>query len=305
MTFATLVSDRIDRLAGELAQPARQVVQDLASRQGKGLRRTLLQACAGPVDQEAVVRAATVVELVHLASLLHDDVVDRAPVRRRRPAAYTVVGEELALLAGLAVFGLAAREAADLGDQVNEIFSSAMANLAHGELLDVERAFDVDFSPADYDELIRHKTGELFRLSCQLGGLAGGQPADQIAILAMFGLRLGAAFQILDDTLDFRLDNDKSAGTDHLLGLFGAPTLCALRADRSGRLAALLLDPHFDVDSLPGVRAMVDSLGGLRAATVMADAGHRAALDQLDRLSDPDLRDRLAEVVRLEWRGLT
>jgi geranylgeranyl pyrophosphate synthase len=257
------------------------------------VRSRLLVACAGPapVDTDAVLRAAVAVELVHLASLLHDDVVDRATIRRRRPAAHAVAGPEMALLAGLAAFGLAAREAAGLGDEINELFARTAADLARGQLLDVERAFDVEVSPQAYDELVRGKTGALFRLSCQLGGLCAGLPPDQVATIGLFGLELGVAFQILDDTLDFRTDNDKPGGTDHLLGLFGAPTLCALRNDRSGRLAALLLEPSFDIGGLAAVRAMVVSLGGLRDAVGMADAAGRRALSILDRLDDGPLRE--------------
>jgi geranylgeranyl pyrophosphate synthase len=304
--LSTLVSGRIARLAGELPPVPRRLVRDLAGSPAKGLRGKLLAACAGPApsDRGRVLRAAVVVELVHLASLLHDDVVDRATVRRRRPAAHAVAGEEMALLAGLAAFGLAAREAAGLGDRVSELFARTVANLARGQMLDVQRAFDVAFSPPEYDELVRDKTGELFGFACELGGMCSGMPADQVAVLGRFGLDLGAAFQILDDTLDFRTDNDKPPGTDHLLGLFGAPTLCALRNDPSGRLAALLLKPSFAIADLAGVRALVESLGGLREAAAMADSGYRQALARLDHLDDATIRERLREVVRSEWRKL-
>ncbi|MEV5962931.1 polyprenyl synthetase family protein [Kribbella sp. NPDC051952] len=291
-------------LAADLPSASRHVVLGLVSTAGKGLRRTLVEVCAGE-GSYAAVRAASVVELLHLASLLHDDVIDQAEVRRHLPAAHVTLGTEVALLTGLAVFGLAAQEAAELGAGANRTFATTAAHLARGEMLDVQRAFDVDFSLADYDELVRQKTGRLFWLACVLGGQAAGRSAADLAVLGQFGMDLGAAFQILDDTLDLDLDRtDKPAGTDHLLGLFGAPTLAALRRDRSGRLAELLLDVSFSAADLPAVRSMVEELGGLTEARGLAGACFRRALGRLDELSDESTRQRVLAVAQAEWSKL-
>lgn len=131
----------------------------------------LLRACAGfgDPDPARLARLGAMVELLHLASLLHDDVIDRADTRRGGPAAHVVVGSELATLAGLACFALAGTEAADLGGGLDRLVSRTVAGLSYGELLDVERAFDTGLALSDYLELVERKTGELFRLSCLLG----------------------------------------------------------------------------------------------------------------------------------------
>jgi geranylgeranyl pyrophosphate synthase len=243
--------------------------------------------------------------------VLHDDIVDRAPVRRGGPAAHALLGQERAMLAGLACFAAAGMEAAEIGGGLPQIVSQTAAALAYGELLDVERAFDTTLSLQDYLELVENKTGVLFRLSCHLGAAAAGAGPDVARPLGQFGADFGVAFQILDDCLDLAADgHGKPVGTDHVMGLFGAPTLCALAADDSGELSALLLSPQFTELDMPSVRALVIANGGLTAAQALArDRSNRAlsALDPLDGLAGgdgPGGRDLLVALTRMASRGM-
>jgi geranylgeranyl pyrophosphate synthase len=288
----------MDQLIHGLAEPSRGLVMALASRPGKGLRAALVAACApaGSADPERVVRLGAVVELIHLASLLHDDIVDRAPARRGAPTAHAVAGTELAALAGLACFALAGMEAASIGGGAQVLTGRACAGLSYGQVLDVERAFDTSLTIEDYAELAARKTGELFRLSCQLGAAAGEVTAQTGRLLGSFGLSFGIAFQIMDDCLDLAADaTGKPVGLDHLRGLFGAPTLCALRADVSGTLAALLLSPDLAIDDIPGVRRLVIELGGLVTAQELAAEHQARAAEALDGV-DTIIRDRVLAV---------
>ena len=290
--FAGLVANRLSSLADAMPGSLRSPVADVAGRPGKCLRAMLLYACSrfGAAEPAELVRLGALVELLHLASLLHDDVVDQADTRRGRPAAHVVVGEERAVLAGLACFAVAGMEAAAIGGGVEQLTGQAVARLAYGELLDVERAFDTSLAMVDYLELAERKTGELFRLSCVLGAAAAGAESAVIRTLGQFGLDFGVAFQILDDCLDFSAERDgKPAGRDHMMGLFGAPTLCALAADRSGELSAILLSPEFGPADLPAVRAHLTENGGLAAAAAMARARYDRALEAVPELgrSDP------------------
>jgi heptaprenyl diphosphate synthase len=306
--FSQRVVDRLGKLAGGLTEPLGSPVRALAERPGKCLRSTLLGACArfGSADEERLVRLGALVELLHMASLLHDDVIDRAAVRRGAPAAHTVVGDELALLSGLACFALAGTEAADLGDGVDRVVSQTVAGLAYGEMLDVERAFDTALALPDYLELVERKTGDLFRLTCLLGAADAGVGREEAGAMARFGTSFGVAFQILDDCLDLAPDRlDKPTGTDHLLGLFGAPTLCALGRDTSGELAALLLSTSLDVGDLPAVRALVVARGGLVAAEGLARQWYERAMSSLDDLPTGDAREVLAGTADLVWRTRT
>jgi geranylgeranyl pyrophosphate synthase len=232
---------------------------------------------------------------------VHDDVVDQADHRRGGPTVHLVMGEEQAMLGGLSCFAIAGKEAADLGGGLDVAVSRTVAALAYGEILDVERAFDTTLPLPDYVELIERKTGDLFHLCCALGAAEAGAAEDVVRTLGRFGVDFGAAFQILDDCLDFdAVSSGKPIGTDHLLGLFGAPTLYALMADPSGVLAEILLDPSFHAGRMPEVRHLVIASGGLAAARRLAGECRDRALSRLDQL-DVAVRDALLEATSAVW----
>lgn len=302
--FAAKVCDRVLELTGLVPQPLRSPICDLARRPGKLLRSMLVWASAefGTADPVRLVRLGALVELLHLASLVHDDVIDATAVRRGAPATHTVIGAERAMLAGLACFAAAGMEAADLGGGVDRLVSQTVAGMAYGEMLDVERAFQTRLPIADYLELVERKTGDLFRLSCLLGATEAGAGADAVQILADFGADFGVAFQVLDDCLDLSAaDRGKPAGTDHQLGLFGAPTLLALARDGTGELEALLLSPGFAVSDMPEVRALVAARGGVAAADQMARERYGAALLSLQGLPSAAVRV-LTNTCEVAWR---
>lgn len=302
--YCDQVTVRVCALADGLPVPLRAPVRDLAGRPGKSLRPMLVGACGrlGTPDPGRLVRLGAVVELLHLASLLHDDILDQAATRRGGPAAHTVVGRELAALAGLACFALVGSEAADLGSAVSRLVGQTVAALSYGEILDLERAFDTTLPVSAYLELAERKTGELFRLSCLLGAVEAQVPHDVARALVRFGQHLGTAFQVLDDCLDLRTSaGGKPSGTDHMLGLFGAPTLCALARDGRGELAGLLLSPDYSITRMPEARALVTAHGGLSAAWGLARRRHRHALAALGDLPPGPGRDLLAEVAGLAW----
>ncbi|WP_327590529.1 polyprenyl synthetase family protein [Nonomuraea sp. NBC_00507] len=295
-----LVRERLIGLAARLPPPLRPAAYALVARGGKLLRPRLLLACTrlGAAPADPTVKAAAMVELVHVASLLHDDVIDKAASRRGGPSAHVTAGSEQAVLAGLAVFALAGMDAADLGPGVARATSQAIAQIASGELLDVERAFNTALPIEDYVALVRAKTGLLFQLSCQLGACLAQAPAEQVAAAARFGQALGIAFQILDDCLEMNPDHQagKPTQTDHTLGLFGAPTLYALHADTTGDLAHLLMSPAFAPDDMIAVRALVAELGGIDAATRLAQQWRDQAMAALDALPVGPAKDDLTDI---------
>jgi heptaprenyl diphosphate synthase len=297
-----LVSTRLQVLVGALPEPMTAPVSELSARPAKRLRAMLLGSCAryGNPDRDLVIRLGALVELLHLASLLHDDVVDRAATRRGGPAVHVLIGQEQAVLAGLACFALAGMEAASIDTEVSAIVASAVAGVAYGEVLDVDRAFDTEVSLDDYLDLAERKTGELFRLACLLGAAAAG--ADDVAAAAFgrFGADFGVGFQVLDDCVDLQeIGPGKPAGTDLLMGVFGAPILCALAADSSGRLAEILLSPAFGRSDMPKVRALVSECGGVAAATALAAERCQRALGWLDALGDCEAAGLLTAVLSM------
>ncbi|GAA0929430.1 polyprenyl synthetase family protein [Kribbella koreensis] len=276
--------DSLDEVFASLVRP-------LLASPGKLLRSELvwLTASAGQPRRQALVRFGALVELLHIATLVHDDVIDRAATRRGVPAAHRQGGQELAVLAGTACFAAVGLEAADLGAAIATAVSRTVGELSYGELLDIERGFDPGVPTEDYLELTRRKTGALFQLSCVLGATASGLPGSVTAGLAEFGARYGIAFQVLDDCLDLHADGTgKPAGTDHLLGLFGLPTLCALRGREPAatQLRDLLLSPDLAVTDLPRISDLIAESGGLEAAHEVARTELAAALAVLDNLRD-------------------
>lgn len=301
VSFVAQVSERIGSLTRTLGPELETVVAGLVERPGKRLRSQLVAHCAslGEVRPHEVVRAGAVVELLQVASLLHDDVVDQAETRRFAPAAHVSHGVEVALLGGVACFALAGQEAAELGAGANAVTSRAVADLSRGEMLDVERAFDVELSAEDYLAVVEGKTAPLFRLSCQLGAVLGGCETEVRRAVAAFGADLGVAFQILDDCLDIEAaDTGKPAGRDMALGLFGAPVLCALQAADDRELAGLLLSSDFGADDMRRVGEMVERHGGVAAARVLAAERLHRALDALEPVPTGPGRDRLEELAR-------
>lgn len=299
VSFADQVSGRIRSLTASLGPELEAVVAGLVARPGKRLRSQLVATCASlgdPADAEGVVRAGALVELLQVASLLHDDVVDQADTRRFAPAAHVSHGVEAALLGGVACFALAGIEAAELGGTVNALTARSVADLSRGEMLDVERAFDVKLNEADYLAVVEGKTAPLFRLSCQLGAAQGGCEEEVADAVAAFGTDLGVAFQLLDDCLDIEdAGTGKPGGRDLALGLFGAPILCALQAAAADdrELAALLLAPDFDGSDMREVCELVQRYDGVATARALAAERIDRALTALDAVPAGPGRDRL------------
>lgn len=305
-SFAAQVGERIGSLTRSLGPELEPVVAGLVERPGKRLRSRLVAHCAslGNPDVEGAVRAGALVELLQVASLLHDDIVDQAETRRFAPAAHVTHGVEATVLGGVACFALAGVEAAELGAVTNRVTSRAVADLARGELLDVERAFDVELSAADYLAVVEGKTAPLFRLSCELGAVQGGCGRQVRDALATFGAELGVAFQVLDDCLDIEdAGTGKPGGRDLALGLFGAPVLCALQAAGEDReLAGLLLSPDVDGDDLRRVGELVVRHGGIATARALAAERIDRALAALEPVPAGPGRDGL-EAVAQRLRG--
>jgi geranylgeranyl pyrophosphate synthase len=200
---------------------------------GKRMRPMLVLLCAGPEGGRAAVRSAVAVELIHMASLVHDDVLDRAPLRRGRPTVFAESGRERATALGDRLFSSAFGVLAESGDEFAIAEMSATAvDLARGELMQRRGAFDMSLPEEDYLERCRLKTGRLFAAACVLGR-STASPA-QAEAMAAFGHRIGLAFQMLDDVLDISGPVErtgKARGTDLLDGTVTLPLIVAIAAD--------------------------------------------------------------------------
>ncbi len=202
---------------------------------GKRMRPLLVLLCAGPGAEEAAIRGATAIELVHMATLVHDDVLDSAPLRRGLPTVVARSGRERAVATGDLLFSRAFAELAEgdgegAGRQV-ELLARASVALARGELAQRRDAYDTRVSVERYTHRCELKTAALFECACVIG--AERRPEDERALLA-FGRDIGLAFQLLDDVLDVLGPPErtgKARGTDLLDGTVTLPFILARERD--------------------------------------------------------------------------
>jgi geranylgeranyl pyrophosphate synthase len=207
---------------------------------GKRLRPMLVLLCAGEEGGEEAIRAATAIELIHMATLVHDDVLDAAPLRRGRPTVAATSGRRRATATGDLLFSRAFALLATAGDLRSiELLSAASTALARGELAQRQDAYDTSIEEGRYLDRCRLKTATLFECACLLG-------CDKQA-LGAFGAAIGLAFQLLDDVLDVSGPPErtgKARGTDLLDGTVTLPLILAAERDQGIRSTDLRsLDP--------------------------------------------------------------
>src|SRR6478752_4780565 len=206
---------------------------------GKRLRPVLVFVCAGTTESIDLVRAGAAVELLHMATLVHDDVLDRAPMRRGRPTVYWTSGRAAATATGDFLFSRAFAQLAAAGSAAAvKALSDASSSLARGELMQRDDAFSPDVTEERYFERCTLKTGKLFEAACRLGSLLGDPGEEAADALGRFGDRIGLAFQLFDDVLDLSGPPDqtgKSRGTDLLDGTITLPVIFAREEDPSLR----------------------------------------------------------------------
>jgi geranylgeranyl pyrophosphate synthase len=201
---------------------------------GKRLRPVLVFLTAAEDSDPRLVSAAVAVELLHMATLVHDDVLDRAPLRRGRPTVFASGGRDAATATGDLLFSRAFAELAGTGsEEAVSRLSAASTALARGELMQRADAWLADVEAERYLERCRLKTASLFDACCRLGALFGGAP-EHAAELGAFGEGIGLAFQLLDDVLDVSGPAERTGkprGTDLLDGTVTLPLILARAED--------------------------------------------------------------------------
>jgi len=226
-----------ERLFRDLESPVAQIPavgRYLIGSGGKRLRPVLVilgAEMAGYAGNNIPV-LGSIVETIHTASLLHDDIVDDATIRRGKPTAHSVWGNEIIVLVGDFMYSNALRIAVSLKNQrVMDVLSEATTRMTEAELLQLSKIGDPTITEDDYLKIISGKTAALISAACRLGAILAGRPAEDEEAMAGFGTRLGAAFQIADDLLDYKADAGKlgkSLGKDLEEGKLTLPVILLL-----------------------------------------------------------------------------
>ena len=248
-------------------------------------------ACAeghdGPASLD-VVRGGVSVELVHLGSLYHDDVIDEAVTRRGIESVNARWGNLRAILSGDFLLAKASEIAASLGTEVAGLLAATIGRLCEGEVLELDDAYQVTRTEDAYLRAIEGKTASLLSTACRIGGIVGGLDRPDIERLTAFGRAYGMAFQIVDDILDVTATDEelgKPAGHDLKEGAYNLPTLRALAGSSGDQLRAVLGAP-IDGESWERARTVVRESEGIDEAREVARAYVVEAVDLLAPFED-------------------
>ncbi len=260
---------------------------------------TLLGAQMGPEpESDAVVTAAAVVELIHLATLYHDDVMDSATMRRGAESANHRWDNTIAILTGDFLFAHASRLVADLGPDAVRIIAETFAELVTGQMRETRGPQPGEDPVEHYLSVIAEKTGSLIATSGRYGGMFSGCTPEQVDALHRFGAVVGAAFQISDDIIDISSaseDSGKTPGTDLREGVHTLPMLFALQGTGpdADRLRVLLADPITDEPLIDEALTLLRRGDGIARAREVLVAQAKEAQRELERLPSCPAADAL------------
>jgi len=296
--------DRVirDRLHSDVLL-IRQVAEYIIGGGGKRLRPALVLLSANALGYRGTAHhtLAAVVEFIHTATLLHDDVVDESAMRRGRPTANRLFGNAASVLVGDFVYSRAFQMMVGVNDmRVLQLLADTTNTIAEGEVLQLMNCRNADIDEAGYLQVIRYKTAKLFEAAGRIGAVLSGASPEVEAAMAAYGSHLGTAFQLIDDVLDYSGESGvigKNVGDDLAEG---KPTLPLIRTIRQGSPedAALVRNAVATggLEELDGVLAAIQRSGALEYARRQAEAEAQAARSALDLVPSSRYRDSLIQL---------
>ena len=283
----------------------RQVAEYIIGAGGKRLRPALVLFSAGALGYRGTHHheLAAVVEFIHTATLLHDDVVDGSELRRGNQTANALFGNAASVLVGDFLYSRAFQMMVSVGSmRVQQVLADATNTIAEGEVLQLLNCHNADVDIPQYLQVIRFKTAKLFEAAARLGAMLSGASAETEEGLARYGMHLGTAFQLVDDVLDY--SGDEAATGKHLGDDLaeGKPTLPLLHAMRHGGAEHAKCVRHAieegGRESLPGVLAAIRASGALAVARRHAEDEARLALAALAPLPASSFRESLVQLAQ-------
>src|SRR5687767_1160669 len=309
----SVIGNELQQVEIEFERQARSNVQVIAylgdylrASGGKRVRPALTilanYAVGGDGARYNSIRMATVMEFLHTATLVHDDIIDKAATRRDRPTVNALYGNDTAVLMGDWLYMSAFETSlAERSLPILDILTAVTRKMTEGELLQLNLLGRTDVPESEYLDVLQRKTAYLFSACCEVGALLGGADAKQRQALADYGLNLGTAFQLVDDLLDFTASEDalgKATGVDLIAGKVTLPLIYMLERDGSGRdmVETVIRDGNYEKVSRGDLLAAVDRMGGLEQARERADGYAEAARAALDDLPDSEYCDALRAI---------
>lgn len=295
-----------ERVAGVVSSAPREMREPLAhavAGRGKRVRPaiTILASRLRSRASEDPVQMGVAIELLHLATLIHDDTVDNANVRRGRATLSSIWGPEVAILVGDYLFASSATSVCETGNirVIRRFVAQTITELATGELDERMTAYDCGQTRQQYLERIYNKTASLFTTAAECGALLGGAPEEEVQRLKAYGLNLGMAFQVVDDILDYEgsaLEVGKPVGNDLAQGVLTLPALLLIERYPDGNPVADLCRTRDEKAHLERALEWVRSSGIIAEAYKVADEYRRSAVDALAGLPDSRYRNALLEI---------
>jgi octaprenyl-diphosphate synthase len=298
--FLQAVADRLLEQVAEFEPEVSVYARYALANQGKQLRPALV-ALSGEATgglNDGLVSAATIIEMVHLATLVHDDVMDAAALRRSRPTLATHAGNTKAVLVGDCLFAHALRMASRFPTtEVCRAVAAATKTVCTGEIVQSEREHQADVSREEYFRILRMKTAELFALACELGASLSGATVRERLALRQYGIALGTAYQIYDDCLDL-FGNENAAGKSLRSDLFNGkatmPVIVALeRAGPADARALAEMIESWKPSCLARLKKLLANHDALAESRQVIRDLCRSARDELPALAPSEARECL------------
>lgn len=289
----------VERLASDVVL-VNQVSQYIIGGGGKRLRplSVLLAARACGHQGQKHVQAAAIIEFIHTATLLHDDVVDSSDRRRGRDTANHVFGNEASVLVGDYLYSRSFQMMVELGDlRIQEVMANATNTIAEGEVLQLMNAHDPDTSEQRYLEVVYRKTAKLFEAGAQLAAILSGSSRETEQSMIEYGRHLGTAFQLVDDVLDYTASAEelgKNLGDDLAEGKPTLPVIYALANAQPADAATLRTAiENGGIDDLARITRLIETSGGLEYTARKARQEQELAIQAIGRLPATSYRNAL------------
>jgi len=309
----SLIASELGQVEVEFERQAQSNVQVIAflgdylrASGGKRVRPALTilsnYAVGGEGSRYNSIRMATVMEFLHTATLVHDDIIDDADTRRDRPTVNALYGNQTAVLMGDWLYMSAFETSlAERSLPILDILTAVTRKMTEGELLQLNFLGRTDVLEWQYLDVLQRKTAYLFSACCEVGAMLGGAGERHRQALADYGVSLGTAFQLVDDLLDFTASDDalgKASGVDLIAGKVTLPLIYLIERDSSGRemVETVIREGNYSTVSRSDLLQAVERVGGLEEARARADGFAEAARASLDVLADSEYCEALRSI---------